>query len=131
MRVREQRENNPPSTAVETCRIVTTFMRVWLVTIFILVAISSAKAETNRTLHILAFDCVQAQAEQRLADTNFTAKSGIKVVIERRSSADIMRQLDEMSATTNSHYDLVEYDNPWLGALVTAGLLERLDTLAY
>src|SRR5205814_870877 len=73
----------------------------------------------------------QAPAEQRLADSKFTPATGIKIVLETNSLAELQRKLDAAIAGKSPSYDLVHYDYQWLGKLVTAHALEKLDAPDY
>src|ERR1051325_3199416 len=86
--------------------------------IFVAAALPLSAAEETTVLNVLAFDLPQALAEQRLADTNFTAKTGIKVVLETNSPGDVQRKLDQIISRKDAHFDLVQYDTSSLGRLV-------------
>src|SRR5688572_3139817 len=82
-------------------------------------------------LHVLALNWPQAAVEQRLADAIFTARTGIKVVLETNQYDVVEQKMKQVINARSPHYDLVHYDSQWLGGFVAAGGLERLDTPAY
>ena len=84
-------------------------------------------AEPQITLRVLAFDLPQVQAEQRLADSVFTPKTGIRVRYETNAAGDLHRKLRDGIASKSGQFDLVQYDSHWLGDLVPNGGLERRD----
>lgn len=82
-------------------------------------------------LHVLALNWPQAAVEQTLADTIFTPKTGIKVVLETNQYDVVEQKMKQVINARSAQYDLVHFDSQWLGGFVAAGGLERLDTPAY
>ncbi len=87
--------------------------------------------EDPNALHILALNWPQAAVEQKLADTVFTPRTGIKVVLETNQYDVVEQKMKQVINARSSHYDIVHYDSQWLGEFVAANGLERLDTPAY
>lgn len=104
--------------------------RYFLVGILGLAAVVHAD-ESAITLRILAFDRPQTKVEQGLAEKEFTAKTGIKVVFETQSPAFLRAKLAVRAGGKGDPFDLIHYDARSLGLLVEAGVLERLDTGFY
>ncbi|MCC6446930.1 MAG: extracellular solute-binding protein [Armatimonadetes bacterium] len=91
--------------------------------------ISESKAPGGGvTLRILALNWPQAAVEQKLADAEFTPKTGIKVVLETNRYDDVEIKMKQTITSRSSDYDIVHYDSQWLGQFVAANGLERLDT---
>ncbi|MSR65552.1 MAG: extracellular solute-binding protein [Verrucomicrobiae bacterium] len=101
---------------------------LWMHVLFLLSVLAE---EPKITLHVLAFDRPQTQFEQRLADTTFTPATGIKVILETNSFSEMERKLGETIGGKEPRYDLVHYDYQWLGRLVAAQALEKLDGADY
>jgi len=90
-----------------------------------------APKEEPHTLHILALNWPQAAVEQKLADTIFTPKTGIKVVLETNQYDVVEQKMKQVINAHSSQYDLVHFDSQWLGEFVAANGLERLDDYDY
>jgi len=85
----------------------------------------------EKVLRILALNWPQAATEQKLADDVFTPRTGIKVVLETNQYEVVEQKMKQVINAKSAQYDIVHYDSQWLGGLVAAGGLERLDTPAY
>ncbi|MEK7766240.1 MAG: extracellular solute-binding protein [bacterium] len=82
----------------------------------------------DNALHVLALNWPQATVEQKLADTLFTPRTGIKVVLETNQYDVVEQKMKQVINARATHYDIVHYDSQWLGGFVAAKGLERLDT---
>lgn len=91
----------------------------------------SGPAAPAVTLRILALNWPQAAVEQRLANTQFTPKTGIKVVLETNTYDNVEAKMKQVIQTRRQDYDIVDYDSQWLGEFVAGNGLERLDTPQY
>lgn len=87
--------------------------------------------EDPNTLHILALNWPQAAVEQKLADTVFTPKTGIKVVLETNQYDVVEQKMKQVINAKSAQYDLVHFDSQWVGEFVAAEGLERLDRPEY
>ena len=83
------------------------------------------------TLRILSLPWPQTPVEQRLANEIFTKETGIKVEIESPPYQFVEYKIREIIDSKSDEYDLFEYDSQWIGEMVLAGGLERLDTEEY
>jgi len=82
-------------------------------------------------IHILALNWPQATVEQKLADTVFTPKTGIKVILETNQYDVVEQKMKQVINAHSSQYDLVHFDSQWVGEFVAAKGLERLDDPDY
>lgn len=107
-------------------------MKRWCVWVLVALLLGSSVAFAEEvTLRILSLPWPQTPVEQRLANEIFTQQTGIKVIIESPPYQFVEYKIREIIDSKSDEYDLFEYDSQWIGEMVLAGGLERLDTPEY